>query len=209
MAKPSIDLMILGALKERPMSAYEMDRLFEARAVRRWVRVSAPSIYRNLLRLREEGLVDGREEKGEAAPPRTVYAITEAGEARFGELADELAGLDARVDFDFTPVVANLYVMGEDEGRELLGKIKERYLEGAGRLERVLPKVARLEARANMELRLETYRLVANWVERFERDFYSAPEGMRGWVLGADGSPSTPDEAPFSTFDWTALGGGA
>ena len=79
MAKPSIDLMILGALKERPMSAYEMDRLFEARAVRRWVRVSAPSIYRNLLRLREEGLVDGREEKGETAPPKTAYAITEAG----------------------------------------------------------------------------------------------------------------------------------
>ena len=99
--------------------------------------------------------------------------------------------------------------MGEDEGRELLGKIKERYLEGAERLERVLPKVARLEAKANMELRLGTYRLVAGWVERFERDFYAAPEGVRGWVLGADGSPSTPDEAPFSTFDWTALGGGA
>ena len=60
-----------------------------------------------------------------------------------------------------------------------------------------------------MELRLETYRLVANWVERFEQDFYSAPEGMRGWVQGADGSPSTPDEALSSMFDWTALGGGA
>ena len=120
MAKPSIDLMILGALKERPMSAYEMDRLFEARAVRRWVRVSAPSIYRNLLRLREEGLVDGREEKGEAAPPRTVYAITETGEARFGELADGLAGLDARVDFDFTPVIANLCFLTWEGGWALV-----------------------------------------------------------------------------------------
>lgn len=206
MAKPSIDLMILGALKERPMSAYEMDRLFEARAARRWVRVSAPSIYRNLLRLSEEGLVDGREEKGEAAPPKTVYVITGAGEGRFRELAGGLAGLDARVDFDFTPVIANLYVMGEDEGRELLGKIKRRYIEGAERLERALPRVARLEARANMELRLETYRLVAGWVERFERDFYSVPEGMRGWVPGADGSPSTPEEASSLMFDWTALG---
>ena len=196
MAKPGIDLMILGALKERPMSAYEMDRLFEARAVRRWVRVSAPSIYRNLLRLREEGLVDGREEKGETAPPRTVYAITGAGEGRFRELAGGLAGLEARVDFDFAPVVANLYVMGEGEGRALLGKIRERYLEGAERLETVLPMV-------------ETYRLVANWVERFEQDFYSAPEGMRGWVPGADGSPSTPEEASSAAFDWAALGGDA
>ena len=49
MATPSIDLMILGALKEAPMSAYDMDKLMDARALRKWVRVSTPSIDRNLI----------------------------------------------------------------------------------------------------------------------------------------------------------------
>ncbi|MFC2485990.1 MAG: hypothetical protein ACFNUQ_06015 [Rothia dentocariosa] len=38
MATPTIDAMILGALHERPMSAYEMNKMMDQRGVRGWAR---------------------------------------------------------------------------------------------------------------------------------------------------------------------------
>ena len=59
MASHSIEIMILGALIEQPMSAYEMDKTLEERNVRRWIRISSPSVYRNVIRLCDEGYADG------------------------------------------------------------------------------------------------------------------------------------------------------
>ena len=36
MATPTIDAMILGALHEHPMSAYEMNKMMDQRGVRGW-----------------------------------------------------------------------------------------------------------------------------------------------------------------------------
>lgn len=201
MATASIDLMILGALKERPMSAYEMNKLMDARAMRKWVRVSAPSIYRNLVKLCQAGYAEGRIERSGAAPEKTVYTITDAGLARFDELMQDVADLPARVDFDFVPVIANLYVTDEATGRALLARLRERYLEQAERLAAYAPEVPRLEARANLELRVATYSMVVDWLEKFERDFYRegvAPE-LRGWAPGA-----APADGSWMAFDWDA-----
>ena len=51
MATPTIDAMILGALHEHPMSAYEMNKMMDQRGVRGWARISSPSVYRNLVQL--------------------------------------------------------------------------------------------------------------------------------------------------------------
>ena len=73
MASTSIEIMILGALIERPMSAYEMDKTLEERNVRRWIRISSPSVYRNVIRLCDEGYADGVVVKEGEMPEKTVY----------------------------------------------------------------------------------------------------------------------------------------
>ena len=75
MASTSIEIMILGALIERPMSAYEMDKTLEERNVRRWIRISSPSVYRNVIRLCDEGYADGVVVKEGEMPEKTVYTI--------------------------------------------------------------------------------------------------------------------------------------
>lgn len=211
MATPSIDLMILGALKEAPMSAYDMDKLMDARALRKWVRVSTPSIYRNLIKLCEAGCVEGAAVREGNAPEKTVYTITDAGRERFDELMRKVAETPARVDFDFTPVIANLYVTDERSGRALIATIRERYREQAERLAAYAPEVPRLEARANLELRAATYALAVDWLDRFERDFYrpDVPAELRGWAAGM--APDGPGDAlaadrgaSVPTFDWEA-----
>lgn len=175
MASTSIEIMILGALIERPMSAYEMDKVLEERNIRRWIRISSPSVYRNVIRLCDEGCTVGTVVKEGEMPEKTVYTITDKGRERFAGLMEEAAALPARVDFGFLPVLANISLVDEETGRALIDELIETHLNTAERVDRLIPAYERLEARATMELCASTYRLVAEHLVRFERDLYGKP----------------------------------
>lgn len=172
MASHSIETMILGALIERPMSAYEMDRTMEERNIRRWIRISSPSVYRNIIRLCEEGYADGTVVKEGEMPEKTVYTITDAGRERFAELMEEAAALPARVDFGFLPVLANISLVDEETGRALLDELIVTHQATAERVDTLIPSYGRLEAQATMELCADTYRLVAEHLEQFKQNLY-------------------------------------
>lgn len=172
MASTSIEIMILGALIERPMSAYEMDKTLEERNVRRWIRISSPSVYRNVIRLCDEGYADGVVVKEGEMPEKTVYTITEAGRERFAKLMNEAAALPARVDFGFLPVLANISLVDEETGRDLIDGLIETHRSTAERVDRLIPAYKRIEARATMKLCADTYRLVAKHLEQFEKNLY-------------------------------------
>ena len=55
----SIDLLILGMVLERPMSAYELQKDVEAHHLSRWTKISTPSVYKKTLQLRERGYLSG------------------------------------------------------------------------------------------------------------------------------------------------------
>lgn len=54
----TIDLIVLGILKQEPLSAYDIQKLVEYRNISRWVKISTPSIYKKVLQLEEKGLID-------------------------------------------------------------------------------------------------------------------------------------------------------
>ncbi|HIW75054.1 MULTISPECIES: PadR family transcriptional regulator [Gordonibacter] len=175
MASTSIEIMILGALIERPMSAYEMDKVLEERNIRRWIRISSPSVYRNVIRLCEEGYTEGTLVKEGEMPEKTVYTITDKGRERFAVLMEETAALPARVDFGFLPVLANISLVDEKTGRALIDELIETHRATAERVDGLIPSYDRLEARATMELCSATYRLVAEHLEHFKKDLYGTP----------------------------------
>ncbi len=53
----TIDLIVLGILKQEPLSAYDIQKLVEYRNISRWVKISTPSIYKKVLQLEEKGLI--------------------------------------------------------------------------------------------------------------------------------------------------------
>lgn len=186
MATRPIDIMILGALKEQPMSAYEMDKLMDARELRKWVRVSSPSVYRNLIKLAEAGYATGRTVKEGEMPEKTVYSITAQGEERFEQLMHEVVEAPARVDFDFAAVIANLWLMDEEDGRSLLKSLEKEYRARATRIDEHLDEPVRLEAASIMDLCAQTYRLIADRIQAFEEEYYreDIPAWRRGWIDG-------------------------
>ena len=173
MATPTIDAMILGALHEHPMSAYEMNKMMDQRGVRSWARISSPSVYRNLVQLYKQGYVESTTVKDSAMPERTVYSITLEGKERLHELLYDIASSPARVDFNFVSVIANIRMVDEKMGHELLQSIADTYSEWADRLEQAATSIdEQIEAKATLELCSDTYRLIADWARKFEKDFY-------------------------------------
>ena len=77
-------LLLLGTLSAHSLHGYALNELLKSASTP--IRMGKANAYQILAKLEEEGLVLGREERIDKRPPRTVYAITAAGQAEFSRL---------------------------------------------------------------------------------------------------------------------------
>jgi DNA-binding PadR family transcriptional regulator len=83
-------LVILGLLRERPLYGYELKHIIEEH-MGDWTNIAFGSIYFALGKLAEEGCIEqvAIEREGRR-PSRSIYEITEAGQAEFLRLLREV-----------------------------------------------------------------------------------------------------------------------
>ncbi|MBC8170851.1 MAG: PadR family transcriptional regulator [Anaerolineae bacterium] len=80
-------IALLSMLALRPMHGYELRQVMEARHMHRWANIQYGSIYRGLQQLAREGLLaEAGEEREGNRPPRTIYRITDEGQAELKNL---------------------------------------------------------------------------------------------------------------------------
>lgn len=104
----AIDLVILGIVMERPQSAYDIQKDVEGHHLSRWTKISAPSIYKKVLHLREKGYLQSTMVKGERLTYKAVYSITLEGRRYFAQLMESCASQPIPLLFDFNVLIANL-----------------------------------------------------------------------------------------------------
>lgn len=75
----SIEFAILGLLSWRPMTGYDIKKLFAGSPVLYWSG-NNNQIYTTLVKLHEEGLVSREIEPQEDKPARKIYTLTEKGQ---------------------------------------------------------------------------------------------------------------------------------
>ncbi|MFI6165578.1 PadR family transcriptional regulator [Nocardia sp. NPDC051052] len=128
-------LLLLGVLMDRPLHGYEVRRTLELWGAEGWANVAYGSIYFGLRRMAGEGLVEvvGEESRGQGAP-RTVYAITDSGEAEFHRL---LRHHWWEVKPPADPFQTALTFMQHLERPELLAALRHRTTVLEGHLERL------------------------------------------------------------------------
>jgi DNA-binding PadR family transcriptional regulator len=80
------DFILLGLLHEGPKHGYELKNIIDER-LRYLTEITSGTVYYTLKKLERSGLVNRRTEREGERPERHVYAITEAGEKEFRELA--------------------------------------------------------------------------------------------------------------------------
>lgn len=120
----SVDLMLLGALMEKPMNAYEMKKNMEARNIKKWVKISSPSIYKNLLALNRKGYLDNEVVKEGEMPEKTIYSINEKGRNYFFSMMDKYSKEPEKIYIDFVAFVANLHNVEPKMGLEMIQNLR-------------------------------------------------------------------------------------
>lgn len=79
----TIDLIILGCLLGKPMSAYDLARLIEKKHASKLVKISAPAIYKSCIRLFAGGFLARKTTKATEQPEKTIYSLNKKGRERF------------------------------------------------------------------------------------------------------------------------------
>ena len=137
----TIDLIVLGMLKDDALSAYDIQKLVEYRNISKWVKISTPSIYKKVIQLEEKGYVRSSVVKEGKMPEKAVYTLTEAGEKEFVRLMSDISSKPVRIFLDFNAVIVNLAKLPAEERHLCLTQIEENVKSLKGYLEENLHRI--------------------------------------------------------------------
>lgn len=169
----TIDLIVLGMLKQKPQSAYELQKNVEYRYISDWVKISTPSIYKKVLQLEEKGYLCSSAVREGRMPEKAVYSVTEAGEEYFLRLMKENAAKSVRVYLDFNAVIMSLDFLSDEEAAQLVESIDSEV--GSWR-EKVSGKVderthAPLTGREILRQQTELADTLSRWIKEFKEAY--------------------------------------
>lgn len=119
----TIDLMVLGILRQNPSSAYDIQKILEFRNLSRFVKISAPSVYKKVIWLEERGYLDCETKKNGKLPEKAVYTITEEGNNYLLELTEKASKQPLNIFLDLNAVIMNLENQPKEFQRKIIGNI--------------------------------------------------------------------------------------
>ena len=120
----TIDLIVLGMIKEKEQSAYELQKNVEYRNISKWVKVSTPSIYKKVIQLEEKGYIKGNLSRDGNMPEKSIYHITEKGDKYILELMKKISAQMVNVFLDFNAAIINMAMLSKNEGKEIIDNIE-------------------------------------------------------------------------------------
>lgn len=169
--RSKLDHLLLGLLRQRPMTGYDVRRLFEQSPMIRFS-PSPGSIYPALRRLQRAGLIRGRVERRRSMRPRQVYELTPRGRCM---LADWLSAPIRRQDvvFDLDGLLLRFSLMGGERPIAEQVRLLKGIRDGCAAYARELRHYARssmsdasLTGRLSLQLGIEGYAMHARWAAR-------------------------------------------
>jgi DNA-binding PadR family transcriptional regulator len=163
----SIDLMILGLTQHRPQSPYEIIQFMETQAVKKWIKISDPAIYRNMREMAKKGYLVGNKVKIGSMPEKTVYHITKKGKDRFFELMDQISSRPKNINFDYGAFIAHLDSLDQATGLKMLKNLKKRFHRERERLNPYLADLKNypLGGRANITHFQVVFDALIQWID--------------------------------------------
>ena len=115
----NIDLVLLGLIKQKSQSAYDIKKNIEYRNIPRWVKISEQSIYKKVLQLESKEYIVSHKEKEGNMPDKAIYTITNKGNDYFNKLMNDISNSDVSLYLDFNVIITNLDLV-DDEQKQIL-----------------------------------------------------------------------------------------
>ena len=125
----NIDLVLLGLIKQKSQSAYDIKKNIEYRNIPRWVKISEQSIYKKVLQLESKEYIVSHKEKEGNMPDKAIYTITNKGNDYFNKLMNDISNSDVSLYLDFNVIITNLDLVDDEQKKILVSNIKSKILE--------------------------------------------------------------------------------
>ena len=171
----TIDLIVLGILKRESLSAYDIQKLVEYRNISKWVKISAPSIYKKVIQLEEKGYITSTQVKEGKMPEKAVYSLTRQGEQEFEKLMLEIAAKSIHIYLDFNAVIVNLDSLSQEKQNVCLENIENNikqlksYLEENFLAKENIPDVPE-NGMAVLQQQLILARAIETWISSLKKN---------------------------------------
>lgn len=123
----TINLFLLGFVLEKSRSAYELATFVEDHSIPRMIKISAPAVYKNLVKLSQEGYLDTLKVKEGEMPEKTIYSITGKGVELFYQLLEEYSRKQVKFHFDFNAVIISLDKVDKSKAQCYLQNLLEEF----------------------------------------------------------------------------------
>lgn len=195
-------LAILATLRQGPMHPYEMAATMRAQGKERSIKLNYGSLYTVVDNLAKHGLIEPIEASREGRrPERTVYRLTDAGQAELEDWLAELLSSPVKEYPQFEAALALLGVLGPDQVLELL-RHRVQALEQALAHERAelaqfpwLPRLFVLENEYHLAMQEAELAWVRGIVAEFEDGSFP---GLAEWAHWLKTGELPPDIAAMS-----------
>ncbi|MCB2362079.1 PadR family transcriptional regulator [Clostridium estertheticum] len=167
----SINLIILGYLQHKEKSAYEMVKEFDIWNLTKWLKISDPSIYKNIIKLCDNGYLNSRTVKEGEMPEKTLYLLNEKGNSYFNELMEESSKHIGNIYFDFNAFLVNIENLPEEKRKEYLKNFKNKVEERRSFVESTYNHVKQNNEKSGSEVLIldlnnEFYKVLQKWSEK-------------------------------------------
>lgn len=168
-----IDLIILGMVIGRNMSAYEIAKDVECQHLSAWTRISVSSVYKKVISLNERGYLRAEIISNCVDSNKKIYSITNSGKEYFNELMDNVASGDVVIPIDFNLVIANINKIDAEIARKLLRKIRKKiYRAQVVNKQNIVDfDLIHYSERAIFEQLGVLYKTLLDWLNKFEAEF--------------------------------------
>ncbi|OAP27221.1 MULTISPECIES: PadR family transcriptional regulator [Amycolatopsis] len=196
-----LGLAVLSTLCERPMHPYEVATLLRERGKEGDLKIKWGSLYTVVGNLEKHGFVEAVENVREGArPERTVYRITEAGQAELEDWVAELLGAPDPEPTRFHTGLSVMLALGPEVVARQLGhrvgeleRMIEDRVEVLAKMRTEQPRLVLVEA----EYQLAMWRAEAEWVRGlYEELATGAIPGVEEWRRYRE-TGELPDMAAF------------
>jgi DNA-binding PadR family transcriptional regulator len=182
-------LAVLALLFERPMHPYEMATTLREREKAESIKLRFGSLYSVIDRLQEEGMIRAGERVREGKrPERTVYHITEAGEAEMRDWLRDLVSTPIKEYPQFEAALSLLPVLPPDEAIEMLevrlelldAMIEENEAKHEQATEMGIPELFTIESRYRVRLLEAEREWIRELIERIVEENWAEAELLEG-----------------------------
>jgi DNA-binding PadR family transcriptional regulator len=169
----AVDLVILGYLKRVPGSPYELARKVETSRLKKIVKIGSPTIYQNIKKMAQKGYLSSETVRDGEMPEKSIYTLTEKGEAYFLELMHRFSFDPGRMYFNFNSFIKNVTLVDKETGLAMLKDLKLFFYDTREDLENDIKNISTpsFEIRAILKQYHILLKGMIDWIEEVIADY--------------------------------------